>query len=91
MDDVWEASVAEAFERVGLSLLVTTREVWLVGFMFIYLERVLFSNLHRAREVPPFGVGKSRVLRQRFYDRGSTTEVLRQRFYDRGSTIEVLR
>ena len=27
LDDVWEASVAEAFERVGLSLLVTTRQV----------------------------------------------------------------
>lgn len=30
LDDVWEASVVEAFETVGLSLLVTTREVCVV-------------------------------------------------------------
>ena len=29
LDDVWEASVVEAFETVGLSLLVTTREVFI--------------------------------------------------------------
>ena len=27
LDDVWDASVVEAFETIGLSLLVTTREV----------------------------------------------------------------
>lgn len=40
LDDVWEASVAEAFERVGLSLLVTTREVMVgyLGSMFLSSE-----------------------------------------------------
>ena len=54
LDDVWEASVAEAFERVGLSLLVTTREVsgWCFRFhvfMFSSSERECFSFVAAAR------------------------------------------